>query len=98
MYYQSLRLSRLKSQYYDLFVSLGEPTVFTKYPFLLGSIVYDLSPNGSLTRYAEFMVKKQWKTLEDTQLNKYDNRLRIAHTLLAVLAVSTILVVQASAP
>ncbi len=70
-YFHAKFLERLKNCHPSLYSQLGEPGVFTKYPVSEKSIVRDLSPNKSLTKYTEFMSSKKWRGLNDGELNKF---------------------------
>lgn len=64
-------LGRIRDGYPDLYGKLGRPTAFTKYPLSSKLIVKDLSSSKSLTKYSEFMSKKEWRNLGDLELEKY---------------------------
>ena len=90
-YFHSRFLKRLKSSHASLYADLGEPRLFTKYPVSTRLIVRDVSPKNSLTKYTEFMAKRQWRELRDSELNRYANcKDYTQYSLLAVFFVAVI--------
>ncbi|SEQ86481.1 hypothetical protein SAMN03080615_03032 [Amphritea atlantica] len=78
-------LARLKNNHTQLYSDLGKPGVFTKYPISTKLIIRDLSPNNLATKYSEFMAKKQWEELSDSELNKYASYRRYTQYILGAL-------------
>ncbi|OZG69912.1 hypothetical protein BTA51_28745 [Hahella sp. CCB-MM4] len=84
-YFHGRFLDRIKDQYPDLYVSLGEPRMFTRYPIAKHAIIKDLSPEGSFTGYTEFMSERKWVGLGDKELSKYASYRRYTQYSLVVL-------------
>ena len=84
-YFHGKFLKRLKCSHAQLYIEIGEPRVFTRYPISTKLIVSDLSPGNSFSKYAEFMANKQWELLSDYELNKYVNYRRYTQHILCAL-------------
>ncbi|MFD1218133.1 hypothetical protein [Microbulbifer celer] len=72
LYWHSRFLGQLKLHHSAKFEELGAPSIFTKYPiFGKFQVFKDLSPDGSITKYAEFMKKADWNRMGDSSLKKF---------------------------
>jgi hypothetical protein len=97
-YFHKQFLERISNHHSELYAALGEPKVFTKYPLSPKFILKDLSPNKQLTRYVNFMARKEWELLRDTELTRLAKyRIRI-QTLFVSIGFIGALIVYMSAP
>lgn len=84
-YYHHLFLRTLENKYPELYLSLGEPKMFTRYPISTKFILRDNSSGETFTKYAKFMTGKQWKELNDYDLEKYASYRSYSNYLLFML-------------